>query len=324
MYKEIIEIFSPQKLNKWQQFISKSGLKAETLPEKTILLMEGEKILASGSREDKILKYIAVDPDFQGQNLTATLMTELKKDAFSQGINHLFLYTKPGNEDIFAPFFFCKVASTDNVLLMESPKNGIGNYLASLPQPPENSVVGAVVVNCNPFTSGHRYLIENASANCDFLYIFVVSEDKSMFSAQDRLTMVELGTKDIANAVVVPSGDYLISSTTFPSYFSKESKLDLQCGLDIEIFGGIIAKELNISKRFAGSEPNCILTRKYNEYMKTHLPRYGVEFTEFNRIEKDSVPISASLVRKYIEANCLDKIKELVPPTTFDFIVKGR
>ena len=40
---------------------------------------------------------------------------------------------------------------------------------------------GAVVMNCNPLTLGHRYLIEQALKQCDYLMIFVVQEDKSFF-----------------------------------------------------------------------------------------------------------------------------------------------
>ena len=41
--------------------------------------------------------------------------------------------------------------------------------------------VGCIVMNCNPFTSGHRYLIEYALKNVDYLFIFVVEEDQSVF-----------------------------------------------------------------------------------------------------------------------------------------------
>ena len=36
-----------------------------------------------------------------------------------------------------------------------------------------NSKNGGIVMNCNPFTLGHRYLIEYAAARVDYLYIFV-------------------------------------------------------------------------------------------------------------------------------------------------------
>lgn len=52
---------------------------------------------------------------------------------------------------------------------------------------------GAIVMNCNPFTKGHRYLIEQALKTVEYLYIFVVEEDKSYFKFQDRLKMVKGG-----------------------------------------------------------------------------------------------------------------------------------
>ena len=324
MHTEFLSGTSQRKLNKWLDFMSESGLSVEALPQKTVLVMEDDKILASGSRDGNILKYIAVDDAMKGENLTASIVSELKKDAFSDGINHLFLYTKPENEGYFSPLFFYKVAASDSVMLMESKKDGIKSYLGSLPEALDDQVCGAVVVNCNPFTLGHRYLIQTASDMCDRLYVFVVSEDKSLFSARDRMEMVKLGTAALENVTVIPSGPYLVSTATFPSYFTKKDKTDIKCGLDIEIFGSIIAKRLRITKRFAGSEPDCPVTAKYNRIMKERLPRYGVEFTEIPRLCLSGETVSASLVRRYIEENSFDKIKKLVPQTTFEYITKGR
>lgn len=56
-----------------------------------------------------------------------------------------------------------------------------------------NAAVGSIVMNCNPFTLGHRYLIEYASKYVDYLYIFVVEEDKSFFPFSDRIDLIKKG-----------------------------------------------------------------------------------------------------------------------------------
>ncbi len=79
--------------------------------------------------------------------------------------------------------------------------------------------IGTIVMNCNPFTYGHRYLIEKAYEQVDLLIVFVVEEDKSLYSFEERFAMVREGTKDLKDIYIVPSGDLLLSSTTFPQYF---------------------------------------------------------------------------------------------------------
>ena len=37
-------------------------------------------------------------------------------------------------------------------------------------------------MNCNPFTKGHKYLIEKASKENDVVHLFILTEDKSEFS----------------------------------------------------------------------------------------------------------------------------------------------
>ena len=182
--------------------------------------------------------------------------------------------------------------------------------------------IGAIVMNCNPFTNGHRYLIEYAANQCEHLFIFVVEEDKSYFKFEDRLNLVKAGTADLSNVTVLPSGKFIISTVTFEEYFDKDnlSGATINPAMDIEIFGKHIAPALNISKRFAGKEPNCYITKQYNTTMREILPRYGVEFVEISRKESEGNPISASMVRKLIEEKDWEAVKLLVPQTTYDYL----
>lgn len=183
--------------------------------------------------------------------------------------------------------------------------------------------IGSIVMNCNPFTKGHQYLIEKAASSVDYLYIFVVEEDKSFFPFADRMELVKKGTAHLDNVIVIPSGKFIISAVTFPGYFYKDDNQNVQIdtSMDIKIFGQYIAPELGISIRFAGNEPTDLVTRQYNETMQEQLPRYGIRFEVVQRKEENKRAISASLVRKYLNEKRFDKIKPLVPETTYNYLI---
>ena len=179
-------------------------------------------------------------------------------------------------------------------------------------------------MNSNPFTLGHKYLIDYAASECDHLYVFVLSEDKSEFSADDRIEMVRLGTEHLKNVSVLPTGPYLISSATFPTYFLKDrdNSTDIQCKLDIEIFTKYFVPHFGITDRYVGGEPLSALTNTYNMALSANLPPRGVELTEINRLESDGEPISASKVRRFIDDGNYADLNNLLPQTTLDFICK--
>lgn len=189
---------------------------------------------------------------------------------------------------------------------------------------PDGSIVGSIVMNCNPFTLGHRYLIEQAAAQCTVLYVFVVEENKSIFSFEDRFELVKEGTADLDNVIVMPSGSFMISTLTFPEYFNKDNPAAVQVdpSMDVEIFGKFIAPALGISLRFAGEEPLDVVTNRYNETMKRILPSYGVQFKVIPRKEMDGKVISASRVRECLKTKDFIQINSLVPDTTFRYLLK--
>ena len=191
----------------------------------------------------------------------------------------------------------------------------------------DKKTVGSVVMNCNPFTKGHRFLIEQALDRCDYLIIFVVQEDKSVFSFDDRFTMVERGVSDLNNVVVIPSGQFIISSKTFSEYFNKDrlQERSIDTSFDLTIFANEIAPCLNISIRFVGEEPFDNVTKQYNKTMKHILPRYGIDVIEIPRKYTDSGEsvISASKVRELLKNEEYEKILEYVPDTTLQYLMSN-
>lgn len=319
---ELTSKLQGRKLALWQAFLRKADLEADAETEATVLVWDEGELIATASRQGNLLKCIAVDPMRQGEGLTATLLTQLRQDAFNHGHRHLFLYTKPQNEFMFSSLFFYPIAKTDKVLLMENQKDGIRSFLDSLPVPEASGTVGAAVMNCNPFTKGHRYLIETAAAQCDRLYVFVLSEDKSQFSAADRMEMVKLGTADLSNVTVLPTGLYLISSATFPTYFLKEREkaAEIQCALDIEIFCKYFAPKFGITTRFVGTEPLSPTTERYNRALQQLLPQKGIALQELPRLEASGSPISASAVRAALASGDTAALRALVPETTLTYL----
>jgi hypothetical protein len=202
----------------------------------------------------------------------------------------------------------------------------IQTHIANLKWHKQNcEKAGCIVMNCNPFTLGHRYLIEYASSKSEHLYIFVVEEDKSEFSFKDRYKLVKQNTKDLKNITVLPSGKLIISSLTFDAYFDKskiqeEQAIEQDVSSDLLIFAAAIAPTLNIKTRFVGQEPFDALTRHYNEEMKNLLPEYGCDVVEIPRLEKNDTVVSASRVRKFLKDGNFDEIRKIVPKATLKYL----
>ena len=326
MYVESVAALRGMKLTCWENLLKKTALTPDLHWEQTVLIWDGEDLIAAGSRQDNLLKCIAVDPARQGEGLLSGVITALRQEAFRKGLRHLFLYTKPSNAYLFGPLFFYPVAQTGDVLLMEDRKNGIRDFLEALPAETYTGTVGAAVMNCNPFTLGHKYLIRQAAGECDNLYVFVLSEDKSAFSAETRLELVKRGTADIPNVTVLPTGPYLISSATFPTYFLKnrEQGGQVQCLLDVEIFCKYFAPRLGITRRYVGTEPLSPMTNQYNETLKDCLPGRGIELREIPRLEKNGTPVSASAVRALWENGDWEALRSLVPETTLAWLEENK
>ncbi len=181
---------------------------------------------------------------------------------------------------------------------------------------------GAIVMNANPYTIGHRQLVEYAASQVDRLFIFVVEEDVSFFSFKERFEMVLQGTRDIKNAIVIASGNFIISNKTFYDYFTKENDngKSVDASKDILIFARYIAPYLNIKKRFVGEEPIDKVTEQYNEQMKKILPNYECELIEVPRFKSESEIISGSAVRNALQVKNIYYLRNVLPAASFNYI----
>ena len=203
---------------------------------------------------------------------------------------------------------------------MENRRNGFPSYLSRLEKTARPGVSGAIVMNANPFTLGHQYLVETAAARCDTLHLFLLSEDASLVPFGVRKQLVQAGTAHLKNVVLHDSGPYIISNATFPSYFLKDDSAVIQghAKLDLAIFVRI-ARALGVTVRFVGEEPTSQVTGLYNEIMAAQLPENGIDCVILPRKQALGKAISASTVRAALQAGDWQTLSRLVPQTTLDY-----
>ncbi|MDR0925165.1 MAG: [citrate (pro-3S)-lyase] ligase [Hungatella sp.] len=325
--------FKGKELELLKDFLKRNDLDYDQGIEYSVCLIdENYQILATGSAEQNVLKCIAVDKSARGSGLSGSVISCLTQYEFENGRSHILMYTKPENREMFEDLGFYTVLMTDDVLFMENRKKGFEEFVDRLiSESPAEALkpgvaVGAIVANCNPFTYGHRYLVEQALTCCDYVHVLVLADNRSSFGADERFFMVREGIKDLPRAIVHQAADFVISAATFPTYFMKEKvrRERACCHLDLELFGRRIAPALKITKRFVGTEPVCAVTGHYNEEMKKILPGYGISVMEIERKGFKGEAISASEVRKRYENGDLEGIKGLVPETTLEYLEKKK
>lgn len=306
-------------------FLAQFGLSFDATVDYTVAFYRGRQIVATGSLAGEVLRNIAVTTELQGQDMTASVVSHLIREAAARGTFHYFIYTKPDTAHLFAGLGFKEIATAEpHATLLESGLGSIAEHckalsaqVADLPPGPR----AALVVNCNPFTLGHRAVIARAAAENAGVVVLVVEEDRSLFPFVDRIRLIREGVRDLDNVRVLPGGKYVISAATFPGYFTRgEDITRAQTRLDAEVFGRHIAPALGVSRRYVGSEPYCAVTSSYNDAMLAVLPRHGVEVVVMERIQADEAPISASRVRDLIRQDGWEEIARLVPDTTYRYL----
>ena len=347
----------PRQRRRIEQFLGDNGLRLDDVDYYAALDDETtDEIVAGGGLKGGVIKCVAVADGHKGEAVANQIVSHLIAHANADGHQCVKLFTKPQNQKMFESMSFRLLAEAPKAILMETGIGGIKRYCEELRVKSEERRVkseesngelhyvtsttlqpvklhhpntstphpimppsGIIIMNCNPFTLGHRYLIEQAAQQVETLYILVVREDCSMFGYDERKAMIVRGVAHINNVVVCDGSEYSISATTFPTYFLKSlsDASDTQMTLDIDLYRRHIAPALGATVRFVGTEPDDPLTRRYNELMKSMLP----DVREVARLENSGVAVSASRVRKAIVENHLAQAARLVPPTTVPYIV---
>ncbi|NMM62178.1 [citrate (pro-3S)-lyase] ligase [Clostridium sp. P21] len=323
---EKISLNNEEEKNEVYEFLESFGLILDKDVDYTVVFRDGNNVIkATCSKAKNIFKCFAISEDIRGENITSSLISNLIDKLFEEGIYHSFLFTKPDKVKIFTSLNFNLIYKEKSAALLEYGIYNINKALDKMIAKNKIDVTtekGALVMNCNPFTNGHRYLVEEASKKCREVIVFVVEEDKSLFPFNERYSIVKEGLSDLKNVNVVPGSEYIISSATFPSYFirKEDERLKSYENIDCNIFGEYFCKRLNIIKRFVGEEPYCNVTNTYNNTLKEVMPDYGVELIEIERKSYEGNYISASKVRELIKNDQMDQIKKIVPEITWKFL----
>lgn len=349
---------TPRQRQRIEAFLKRNGLRFDDMHYYAAVTDDDGEMIAGGGLKGNVIKCVAVDDAHKGEAIANTLISHLIAHANEEGHSNVMLFTKPKNRQLFESLSFRLLAEAPEAVLMETGIGGINNMVEQLkkikeegevckennqeckeeektnlnittpqhlnpstPQPLTTTTPlrGVVVMNCNPFTLGHRYLIEQAAKQVERLFVMVVREDCSLFAYAERKAMVEQGVAHLKNVTVIDGSEYAISQATFPTYFLKrlDDAADTQMLLDLDLFRRHIAPALGATVRFVGTEPTDQLTRRYNELMHEVL----TDVREISRLEKDGNAVSASRVRKAMEQGDMSTIRQLVPPTTLPYII---
>ncbi len=322
MYYTRRVIRSSSDKHKYEGLLKSSDIKYEELSF-AFGVFDGENLIGAISLDGNCIKQVCVDDEFHGEGIAGTLVSEIIAYASTQGIVDLFVFTKPSYEKVFTSMGFAVIVKTSAVLFLENNKRGISCYVEKL----KNSFVdlpniGAIVMNLNPITNGHLYLIEEAVKRSDHVHLFLVKEDKSSFPYEVRKALLTESVKHIKNLTIHSGSEYIISSTTFPTYFIKsgEDINQVYPYVDAMIFTNYIAKALNINVRYVGTEPYSKTTNVYNEVLKDVLPMHNVEVVEIERVKIDDEIVSASKVREMIRNDEMLKLINFVPSCVVDYL----
>lgn len=309
---------------KVEAFLAKRGLRLDKVDYYEGIFAQGEdEILAAGGLLNDSIRCIAVKEDMGEEHFANSLVSHLMVIVQRRGYPTVKVFTRPQSKSVFESMAFVTITETESVLFMENSVVPLRNYIHKLEHQRRQGTAGVIVMNCNPFTLGHRYLVEQAARQVDNLYIIPLVENGCSFTYEERHEMMRLGIADLPNVKVCDGSPYAISRATFPTYFLKQ--LDHaavhQMELDLQIFYRYIAPALKATVRFVGTEPIDPLTQHYNEMMQRLLPRHGVEVREIERRYKDGQPLSASRARACIETNKMHAAMEMVPATSQPFVL---
>ncbi|MEG1605218.1 MAG: [citrate (pro-3S)-lyase] ligase [Clostridia bacterium] len=306
-----------------EALLARAGIALDKNLDYSLGLVDQEgKMVATGSAYRGTLRCMAVDQAYQGQGLLARVLTSLLERQVEMGYLETFLYTKCETARFFGDLGFYEIERVPGrVVFMSNRRNAFRAYLSSLEASRASADrIASVVMNANPFTLGHLALLERAARENDVVECFVVSEDVSLIPFDVRFDLVRAGCAALPNVRLHPSGNYIVSSATFPSYFLKDQQVITQAHarLDIRIFGHI-ARALGITRRYVGEEPFSAITQIYNDIMALELPQCGVQLTVMARAAGQGGIISASRVRQYLHDGALAAIRPFVPATTYAF-----
>ena len=315
-----IPLGSPFFRSEVEAFLQANGLRMEALDAYYVIRDESGAIVAGAGLSSEVVKCVAVASSVRSEGLLAPLVSRIVSSR--PGVC-LKVFTKPSYQAVFESLGFHLIASAPLAVLLENGR-GLEEYCSYLRSVAVPGRTGVVVMNANPFTLGHQYLLSQALKQVEHLYVIPVREDVSAFPYAERVSMIRAfasARQTHAEAASCPAqtghlsvlegSPYVISAATFPTYFLKDlsTAAETQMLLDLDLYKRWIAPALGVSVRFVGSEPTDALTARYNELIP--------DAVVIPRLEN----ISASAVRAALERGSFREAAGLCPATTWPYLL---
>ena len=320
-----VHLSLPRRRREWVELLEAADLKPVDSDYTAGVYDSDERLVATATLSGELMTGVAVAEDCRNESFTATLATEILSRAHDREISNLKVFTKPQYAPIFESLGFRLIGKGDRAVFLEHDTQSLDRYkkhLATLAEGADN--VGVIVMNANPLTKGHEYLVRKAAGEVDRLIVIPLAEEKhNRFRYDERRGMIERLCAGIPNVRVAEGSHYVISRNTFPSYFIKEMDEAAMAGmrLDLDIFVRHIAPALGAKVRFVGSEPSDPLTAAYNAMMLETLPAQGIEVNVAERCLEGGEPVSASKVRGFMDADEFGKALNLAADASRPWIL---
>ncbi|MDI4567661.1 MAG: hypothetical protein E7Y34_01055 [Mycoplasma sp.] len=305
---------------KIKQFLKTFDLKYNQVEHTFYVLDSDNQIIASCSSYLNLIKCIAIKKEYQNHRLSIKLINHTIK-FLSSLYKECFVITKKENLFFWQDLNFEIIFTNNEIAFLTSNKKKFNDHIQELKNCSLKDKSNFILINANPCTKGHLYLLKKASAN-KHCFVMVLREDASEFSFTTRYQLVKKATKHLKNITVLKGSPYLLSKSVFPDYFlkTKQNTSKQWAIVDAFIFTNLIAPNLNVDHRYFGSEPYSKITDLYNQINKEILEKNNIKVTIIERKKSENKYISASLVRLLWKENQLEQIKKIVPKATFYFL----
>ncbi len=193
------------------------------------------------------------------------------------------------------------------------------------------NVDACIVMNANPLTVGHRYLVELASRRSSGLLVLVIQGSPESggkgnhentgikFPFQVRLEMARTCLSEIPGVVVLPSGPYIISRDDYPKHFLSDEMgpASAHAVLDSMVFCHVL-NSLGIDKAFAGDEPRDELSEIHLNALRIECRDRGIALKVAERKRLGERYISSALARQAMADKDMEMLRAIVPKSVID------
>jgi cytidyltransferase-like protein len=314
-------------------------------------------IVAGAGIAGNVLKCLAVAPEVRSEGLLVPLVSRILSEHAGLSFK---VFTKPEYQAVFESLGFRLLASAPLAVLMEKG-HGLDDYCAYLRSFRRNGRVGVVVMNANPFTLGHQYLLQQAAAQVDHLFVIPVKEDVSMFSYEERRAMICAGSvgpaaegiyfsqgfakNQIPSAIANPSHDSNHvdegpSAIATPSRREESTGITVLEGSDYVISAATFPTYFLKDLSTAAETQMQLDVDLYDKWIAPALGaevrfvgteptdaltnRYNQLITNPTLVERLSIHgevVSASRVRRALEGGCFQEAASLCPASTRPYLL---